>query len=188
MGMRMRFTSEESSFEIDVPSEVAEMLERLADPFEFAGDKQWPEESGDDWGCVVSAGKLRQAFAQTRATVRASREDSEWVFTARARIMPGSDLESEGSGAIYGFRIDGQPHGLVLGLNQCTLEKVRILSDGTGEVAERHDVRDRDHIDTDDLGRITIKKHRAAGPTGKWVNKVLAKLKNMDGDVIVEVA
>jgi hypothetical protein len=188
MGRRMRFSCGECRFEVDVDSEVVLAMEEAGSVAELAGGRPWPEGSEAPFDYVASAERLREAFATIRRRVKATKREPDYIYLARARVMPGSDLEDDGSGAIYGFRIGGEIRGLDLGLNQCVLSHMRVRPDGTGEIVSQEDVRHLKYIETDDIGRITIRKRKAAGPVDKWIRKVLKKLQDMEGDVVVEMA
>ena len=161
-------------------------MDQVGDVFAMAGARPWPRESGMD--CVAPAERLRDAFATLRKRLRDRQQEPDYIYTARARVSLDSDLVSEGSGSISGFRIAGENCSLDLGFNQCVLSRWRVRPDGMGEIVTTQDVRHLSYIETDDLGRITIGRKKAASAADKWIAKVLKKLQGMEGDVVVEVA
>lgn len=186
MSASMRVTCGELQFTVDLPSKIVEGMASHGDPFEMAGARGWPEDDESDWDCIASAEKLTMAFSEVLAKIKTDAEP-HFVYIARARIRD-TDLEDEGSGMICGFRINGEIHDLILGVDECTLEHILVQPDGKGKIESRKDVRHLSTIDTDDIGQIRIRKRKVAGDVEKWIKKVLKKLERMKGDVVVEVA
>ena len=190
--MRMRVTGKNGCFESDYPPEVVLAMQRVGDVFEMAGARPPPGGDPNDPESLVEVTALRNALIVVRDRVRKSRGAEEYVYITSC-WMPGegregTDLLAEGAGTMSGFHIHGDLFAVVGGYNKCVLQRIGLKRDGTGEIVEERDVRHLKHIDTDDWGRITIKKRRAAGDVEKWINALLRKLKKLDGEILVEFA
>ena len=190
--MRMRVTGKNGCFESDYPPEVVLAMQRVGDVLEMAGARPPPGGDPNDPECVVEVTKLRDALLSARGTLSRVQGARKHVYITSycepGLAEGGNALLSEGTGGVYGFHMQGNLYGLDAGYDRCVLERIELKPDGTGEVVEEEDVRHLKHIATDDLGRITIKRRRAASDVEKWINALLRKLKKLEGEVVVEFA
>ncbi|MCA9252988.1 MAG: hypothetical protein R3E58_15090 [Phycisphaerae bacterium] len=185
--MRLRFTNKAKRFETELPTDVADAMVNVGDVFEAAGARPWPDED-DDWDCVVDVERLREALADFRTKFREQQKEPAYVYLMSYRSLHGEGHTHPDYGGISGFRINGDPHFLRCGYEECTLIHSVIDADGKGRDVERRDVRHLSVIETDNWGPIYITKKKAQDSVQKWVAKVLRKLKPMEGDVVVEFA
>jgi hypothetical protein len=81
----------------------------------------------------------------------------------RMEHFPGTrhpDGEWQG-GAVSGLRLPGDPghfYTISVGPNRCELEKGRVGADGRGQVVGREDIRGRDHVQTETVGRVDLRR------------------------------
>jgi hypothetical protein len=153
--MRLRFTNNAKCFETELPTDVGKAMEKVGDVFEAAGSRPWPDED-DDWDCVVDVERLREALADFRTKFREQNKNPVHVYMLSFRK---SDVEGKGYthptyGGVGGFKIDGDPHFLRCGYEECTLIHMEVNQDGTGRDVEQRDVRHLSVIETDNWGPI----------------------------------
>lgn len=91
----------------------------------------------------------------------------------------------EGGGSVGGFKIGGIPASISARFEECDLQFYEVLHDGTTKVIETRDVRDQKEIQTDDWGVIKIIKRKARGSADQWLAKLIKKLEEMEGEVVI---
>jgi hypothetical protein len=115
------------------------------------------------------------------------------TYQWRAEFLPGS-TQPDGTwngGAMSGLRLPGDRdhfYMLRVGPDQCELEKMAVGEDGRGVSVGREDLRGRDHVQTETVGRVDLRRRTAgaglrkkldeprgffAGLRGQRVSKVL---------------
>jgi hypothetical protein len=76
-----------------------------------------------------------------------------------------------------GLRLPGDPdhfYMLRVGPDQCELEKMRVGTDGRGVFVGRENLRGHDHVQTETLGRVDLRRR----PAGNGLRKKLAELRD----------
>jgi hypothetical protein len=96
----------------------------------------------------------------------------------RAEFLPGgTQLDGRwNGGAMSGLRLPGDLEHFYMirvGPEQCELEKMGVGPDGRGVVLGREDLRERDHLQTETVGRIDVRRR----PAGAGLRKKLGEMR-----------
>ncbi len=143
-----------------------------------------------DWDCSVLVKRLRIELMELKRKISDTSKEDIYNYTIYKSTGTDDEFKAEcsGSGGIFGIRIDGERYGLTIMGKQCLLRHIRVRDDGEGEIVSEEDVGHLGYIDTDNMGRIRIKRKKVTDSVTKWINKVLKMLDGMEGDVVVEIA
>jgi hypothetical protein len=141
----------------------------------------------------VPAKELASAADAVLQLIRDRPDLQPATYQWRAQFLPGT-TQPDGrwnGGAMSGLRLPGDPdhfYMLRVGPDQCELEKMAVGADGRGVSMGREDLRGRDHLQTETLGRVDLRQRTAgaglhkklvelrgffAGLSGQRVSKVL---------------
>lgn len=175
MGLEWSITTEDGrgvAFKID--SDEVEMFRHveLANPSSSASWKLvFDGDSAYGSARSVAAGELRRAIdAVLKAIDNAGVGGGPIIYRIRCRPMPQLPYVT-GSGA-SGARLNGDVLTFWGGVDRCIMEVRQHNADGGLTLVRTEDIRDRAHVDTDNLGRIFIAKRRRPGRIRKGLSAV----------------
>lgn len=189
--MQLQVTGMKGTVVCDMPGEIVLAMAQVNDVFIEAGARPVPGSDEGDGEYIVDCARLCGSLRAAGKQLSKEDDNAGYIYSFTHRIPTAKGFPAavaSGSGRFRGFRINGVIHALEAGHELCVLEQWEVNEAGKGRCVMRGDVRHLSYIDTDDFGRIEIKKRRAVGEVSKWINSVVRKLKKLEGDVVVELA
>lgn len=125
----------------------------------------------------VGAEEVVRAAEALAALLRERPEPAPGTYQMRAeRDITGGPGNWEGGG-VSGPRLPGDREhfpALWLGPERCELVKMRVGADGRGEEVGREDLRGRDHLDTETLGRVEFRRKAMGAGLRKKLDELMA--------------
>jgi hypothetical protein len=126
---------------------------------------------------AVVAEELVEAAGAVLQLLRDRPDLQPATYQMRMEHFPNSaqpDGEWQG-GAVSGLRLPGDAdhfYFIRVGPDRCELEKMAVGPDGRGVIVGREDMRGRDHVQTETVGRVDLRRR----PSGASLRKKLAEL------------
>ncbi|MBI1372672.1 MAG: hypothetical protein GC159_07905 [Phycisphaera sp.] len=141
----------------------------------------------DDFGELMShsRGELLAAMDRLLQALPTAEGVDTSFGTAYTREFRGKAYDCRNfGGGMGGLRIAGSEdyYGIRTGANYCWLDRIEVGADGRGNHVERIDIRDRDYVDTTNLGRIEIMKKSSIAPLVKLIERMRKTVEKIDGD------